>query len=165
MNATSLATAIDKGSYISFSLGANSGYEMNLNGGTVQIDLGRYGTAVNGANMASLMFEATGFTSSDYAIAAASLSGTVTFSISSTALSALQGEQEFRLYFWNSDGTGRSEAAGGLYISQDASIGTLPVGENILVSGTVSAIPEPSTVAAVLGGIAVLALIRQRRNH
>ncbi|MEN9975419.1 MAG: hypothetical protein RLZZ282_1425, partial [Verrucomicrobiota bacterium] len=90
-----------------------------------------------------------------------------TFSISNSLLDNLTGNKEFRIYQWNTNGalaTGR----GGLVIDQQTTanqsgfVAGNAAGENIILQGAVAAIPEPN-VAALLGSMGILALLRRRR--
>jgi hypothetical protein len=58
----------------------------------------------------------------------------------------------FRIYGWNS-----TSGSGATYIRN-------LTGNDLVISGTVTAVPEPSTYAAILGGVALVGVMVTRRR-
>jgi hypothetical protein len=151
-NTTSLAAAISGGDYLSFTITPAAGYALNIS--SVSFNTG-VSTAVTNFN-AALLSSVTGFNSAgalhSYSFATTTppaqsitLSGTA-------ALQSVTGALEFRLYGWR-DSSGTSTFR----------LRTLS-GNDLVVTGSVSAIPEPGTYAVLLGAAALAgAAIRRRR--
>lgn len=152
-NTTSLAAAISGGDYLSFTITPAAGYALNIS--SVSFNSG-VSSAVTNFN-ASLLSSATGFNSAS-ALHSYSFATTTppTQSITLSGTAALQnvaGALEFRLYGWR-DSAGTSTFR----------LRTLS-GNDLVVTGSVTAIPEPGTYAVVLGAIVLAgAVIRQRRR-
>ncbi|NJK90769.1 MAG: PEP-CTERM sorting domain-containing protein [Blastochloris sp.] len=130
--------------YFTFNLQADSGYQLTLN--QVSLDYGR--THNNGPTQYSLRVSTDGF-SSHTELSAGSVTGD-TFPLGtlnpSLTLTGITGVVEFRMYYWNAGAANR----GGLI-------------DNVLVDGTVSAIPEPSTYALLGLGLGALWWLRRKR--
>lgn len=151
-NTTSLAAAISGGDYLSFTITPAAGYVLNIS--SVSFNSG-VSSAVTNFN-ASLLSSATGF---DAAGALHSYSFATTTppaqSITLSGTAALQNVSEaleFRLYGWR-DSAGTSTFR----------LRTLS-GSDLVVTGSVTAIPEPGTYAVLLGAVVLAgAVIRRRR--
>ncbi len=151
-NTTSLSAAISGGDYLSFTITPAAGYALSIS--SVSLNSG-VSTAVTNFN-ASLLSSATGFNPAgalhSYSFATTTppnqsitLSGTA-------ALQNVTGALEFRLYGWR-DSAGTSTFR----------LRTLS-GSDLVVSGSVNAIPEPGTYAAVLGAIILAGTAIRRRR-
>lgn len=151
-NTTSLASAITGNDYLSFSITPSAGYSFSAS--SLSLTFG-VATAVTNFNVA-LMSSATGFTSgSELWTFSFSTASPATQSITLSGLSGLQGlssATEFRLYGYR-DGSGTTT-----FRIRDLS------GNDLSLSGSVSAIPEPSTYAAIFGAAALAAAIWSRRR-
>lgn len=151
-NTTSLAAAISGGDYLSFTITPAAGYALNIS--SVSFNSG-VSSAVTNFN-ASLLSSATGFnpagTLHSYSFATTT-PPTQSITLSGTAaLQNVTGALEFRLYGWR-DSAGTSTFR----------LRTLS-GNDLVVTGSVSAIPEPGTYAVLLGAAALAgAVIRRRR--
>lgn len=150
-NTTSLAAAITGGDFLSFTITPAAGYALNIS--SVSFNSG-VSTAVTNFN-AALLSSATGFSSAgalhSYSFATTTppnqsitLSGTA-------ALQGLTGVLEFRLYGWR-DSAGTSTFR----------LRTLS-GNDLVVTGSVSAIPEPGTYAMWIGAAALAGAAIRRR--
>lgn len=149
----SFTDAISDGDYISIFITPSSPYEVSFSSFTY---LGGLSGAAN-FNVA-LLSSVTGFSSSDtldiYPFSTASPQAR---SITLSSIPALQnviGTVEFRLYGWR-DSTGTST----FRIRSNA-------GYDLTISGstTLTAVPEPSTYAAILGGVALVGVVAIRRR-
>lgn len=151
-NTTSLAAAITGGDYLSFTITPAAGYALNIS--SVSFNSG-VSSAVTNFN-ASLLSSATGFNPADalhsYSFATTTpptqsitLSGT-------TALQNVNGALEFRLYGWR-DSAGTSTFR----------LRTLS-GNDLVVTGSVTAIPEPGTYAVILGAMVLVGAVIRRRH-
>ena len=151
-NTTSLAAAISGGDYLSFTITPAAGYALNIS--SVSFNSG-VSSAVTNFN-ASLLSSATGFNPAG-ALHSYSFATTTppTQSITLSGTAALQnvtGALEFRLYGWR-DSAGTSTFR----------LRTLS-GNDLVVSGSVTAIPEPGTYAATLGAIILAGTAIWRRR-
>lgn len=153
----SLATAISDGNYFEFTLTAASGFELTV----TSIDM--YGAASSsGADNVALLSSVDGFTDADAIATVSNVAGvTGGFDTDSSGfgdsitLSGMQyegvGSISFRIYGWNiSTGSG---------ITHLRNLS----GNDLEVFGTVSAVPEPSSFAA-LAGLAMLGFAASRRR-
>jgi hypothetical protein len=157
-----LAAAIANARYLTFTLEAAAGNLLNLSGLDAII------TAQNATNHAisiAVMTELTGFGAGD-AVATWQVGGTgdssgwlgVSRTLDLSAVSALQGvvSTEFRLYIyghtgeWDQVGLGRSFQENGT--------------TDLAVSGSISAVPEPSLFGALAGGLALVWVLRRRAS-
>lgn len=152
-NTTSLAAAISGGDYLSFTITPAAGYALNIS--SVSFNSG-VSSAVTNFN-ASLLSSATGFNTASalhsYSFATTTpptqsitLSGTI-------ALQNVSGALEFRLYGWR-DSAGTSTFR----------LRTLS-GNDLVVTGSVTAIPEPGTYAVILGAMVLASAAIRRRRH
>lgn len=148
---TSLASAIAIDDFLSITLTPGAGFALDLS--NLSFNSG-VGTAVTNFNV-SVQSSATGFsTGSSIASFSFSTQGAPAQSITLSGISELQGITsaiEFRLFGWR-DSTGSST-----FRIRDLS------GSDLVINGTVSAIPEPSTYAAILGGVALVGAWFRRR--
>jgi len=150
---TSLASAITNGDYISFNVTPASGFSVSISSISFLTGLST-ATTFNGYLFSSV----TGFTTSDslfsYSFSTASASNQSVVLSSIQALQSLTSAVEFRLYGFR-DTTGTSTFR----------IRTVTTGDDLIVSGTSSPVPEPATYA-FFGGLAVLCLaVLRRRPH
>ena len=154
-NTTSLAAAITGSDYISFSIAPSAGYSLSIS--SISLNSG-VATAVSNFH-GELLSSVTGFTSSNslhsYGF---STTGAPAQSITLSGVSALQNLSssiEFRLYGW------RDPAGTSTFRIRNLS------GNDLVISGSVTAIPEPSTCAAILGAVVLVgvAIRRCRLQH
>lgn len=146
---SSFSTASADNVYITFSITPTSGNQLSLSGATITYTLQNSGT---GPDFYSVRSSVDSFgsdlsassTALNTAGATTSTSLTLPTSVSYTGLT---GAVEFRIYGWG--------ASSGL--------GTLSVNAWSMTGG-VSAIPEPSTYAAILGGVVLIGALWQRRR-
>jgi hypothetical protein len=147
----SLSAAITNADYISFSITPTNGFSLGLS--SISFNTG-VATAVTNFNVA-LLSSATGFTSSDTLYTYSfSTSGASAQNANLTSFVALQNATtalEFRLYGF------RDTAGTSTFRVRNLS------GSDLVISGTASAIPEPSTTA-LLAGLATLSLAFYRRR-
>lgn len=152
-NSTTLSTAISGGDYLSFTITPADGFAISIS--SLSLNSG-VSTAVTNFNV-SLLSSATGFTGADslynYSFSTA---GAPTQSITLTGVTALQnvsGSLEFRLYGW------RDTAGTSTFRIRNLS------GNDLVINGSVSAIPEPSAFAAAAGVLALSGVIWHRRRQ
>lgn len=136
--------------YITFSITPTSGNQLSLSGATVTYTLQNSAT---GPDFYSVRSSVDSF-GSDLSASSAALdaTGTLTTSTSltlpsSVAYTGLTGAVEFRIYGWGATATG----------------GTFSVNAWSM-TGEVSAVPEPSTYAAIAGGLVLAGAVWQRRR-
>jgi hypothetical protein len=150
-NQTSLVDAISGADYIAFSVTVNAGYRLSVSNISFNSGVGS-ATTFNGA----LLSGPTGFTSSDslntYSFSTAGAPAQSVSLSGVTALQSIVGTVEFRLYGWR-DTSGTST-----FRIRDLS------GNDLVITGTTSPIPEPSAYAA-LAGLATLGLAATRRRR
>jgi hypothetical protein len=149
---TSLSAAITGGDYISFIITPSAGYSISISSITFNSGVATAVTNFNG----SLLSSVTGFTSSDSLLTYSfSTTGAAAQSVSLSGITGLQNVTsaiEFRLYGFR-DTTGTSTFR----------IRNL-TGSDLIINGSVSAVPEPATFA-FLAGAATLGLAAFRRRH
>ncbi|MGF1449571.1 MAG: PEP-CTERM sorting domain-containing protein [Opitutales bacterium] len=137
----------DDGSFYSFTIQANAGFQLNLAGAEVSYEMGRPGgagapdwaisTSVEGLGVANALESQTGWGPGD------NTPGSFVIPNDPLIYDGLTGPVEFQIY-----------AGGGNGIFD---INSFTVG------GTVSAVPEPATYAALFGVLALgIALLRRR---
>lgn len=152
-NTTSLAAAISGADYISFTLTPTAGYSLSIS--SISLTTGVSSAVANFHG--ELLSSATGFTAADslhsYSFA------TTSAPIQTIALSGisvfqnLPGGIEFRLYGWR-DTSGTST-----FRMRNLA------GNDLVINGAVTAIPEPSTCAAVIGVAALAGEFMRRRRR
>lgn len=150
---TSLSAAITNADYISFTITPTSGYALSIS--SISFNSG-VSTATTNFNV-SLLSSATGLTAA-HTLHTYSFSSTnaPAQSITLTGSPALQnhtGAIEFRLYGWRDTGGTSTFRIRNLS------------GSDLVINGTVSAIPEPSTYAALAGLLALGGVLWQRRRQ
>ena len=149
-NATALDNAFSASDYFTFSITVNSGYAMTLSSLTIKLN-----ETASGPTNGALFSSVGGFASGSAAIQSFALTGGTSndqsVTLSTGSFSNLNGTVEFRLYAYG----GGSTSTDKLRI-RDLS------GNDLTISGTVSAIPEPGTVAAWLGAFALSAAVMAR---
>ena len=148
--ATTLTNAITAGDYFTFSITVNSGYAMTLSSLTMKLFDTTSGPT-NGAVFSSV----GGFASSGSAIQSFTLTGNAnndqSITLSAGSFSNLTGTVEFRIYAYG----GGSSSTDKMRI-RDLS------GNDLVISGTVSAIPEPETTGICFGAFALGAVMLMR---
>ena len=154
--ATTLDNAIAASDYFTFSITVNSGYAMTLSSLTIKLN-----DTTNGPTGGALFSSVGGFASSSAAIQSFTLTGNSSndrsITLSTGSFSNLTGTVEFRIYAYGGAGSSSTDKLRVRDLS----------GNDLTISGTVSAIPEPATVATWLGafalGAAVIAKSRRKR--
>lgn len=151
-DATSLSSAISNGDYISITITPASGYKLSIS--SIGFNSG-VSTATTNFNV-SLLSNATGLTATDalhtYSFSSASAPAQSITLTSSQALQNYSSTIEFRLYGWR-DASGTST-----FRIRNLS------GSDLVINGTVNAIPEPSTYAALVGMLALSGVMWQRQR-
>lgn len=151
-NNISLAAAITGGDYLSFSITPAAGHTLSFSSITFNSGVSSAVTNFNAALLSSM----TGFNTSSVLHSYSFATTTPpTQSITLSGISALQnlgGAVEFRIYGWR-DTSGTST-----FRLRSLS------GNDLTISGSTSAIPEPATYVALLGG-AALAFVAIRRRR
>ncbi len=152
-NTTSLAAAISGGDYLSFTITPAAGYALNIS--SVSFNSG-VSSAVTNFN-AALLSSTTGFNPAgvlhSYSFATTT-PPTQSITLSGTAaLQNVTGALEFRLYGW------RDSAGTSTFRLRSLS------GNDLVVTGSVTAIPEPGTYAVLLGAVALAGAVIRRRRH
>lgn len=149
--ALTLADSITNGNYLSFIIDANSGFEFDLDGGSLTYRVARPGGA--GATNAALFTSIGGFVAgNELADTALDVQGsstnynapTIATPLPSSGYNDITDPFEVRLYFYGGNGFA--------YIRQ------------FDLDGTVSAVPEPSTAAMFIGVTGLAAVIYRRRK-
>ena len=143
-----LSTTLTNATYLSFTFTPASGFSLSMDSLT-------FGAFAGGSSTRSfyVFSSLSGFTTADPLLSVTySASGTVinNYSITLSGMPAYQnvtGPVEFRIY----------DQAGGTSSS-------IEIGNNIILNGTVSAIPEPSTYAALVGGFSLTIVALRRRR-
>lgn len=153
-DSTTLEQAILDDDYLTFSISPQSGYQVSLS--TLDVNFRRSST---GPNTFQWAYSIDGFTTnnvnigSEISFTSTATDGVAQSQISLAGISALQsitGTATFRLYGYGS--------AGGTF-----AIGRL-TGNDLSINGIVTAVPEPSTYAAILGGVALVGVMAIRRR-
>jgi hypothetical protein len=149
------------GSYMQWSLQPDATHQIDFSGGSVAFSLLR-SLHVGGATHGPDLWELD-YSTDNFATAGNNLSGTInlsatadgeqvpqSFSLTPLGTVAPLTTVSFRLYGFNDNGVGGGGSSG-LGNNNSALPGT---GGNLLINGTVSAVPEPSSYAAVFGALA-----------
>lgn len=153
-NQTSFASAITANDYISVTITPSAGYSISISGIDYLPGKASAGTVTFAADLTS---SKTGYTSSNSLDSYSFTSGSAALrSITLSGIPSLQNitsSIEFRLYG---------------YVVSGAATDTFRIrnltGNDLVISGTVSAIPEPSTYAAMLGVVALTGVMIHRRR-
>lgn len=135
--------------YITFSITPTSGNQLSLSGATITYTLQNSGTGPDFYSVRSSI-DSFGSDLSASSTALTATGGTTSTSLtlpSSVAYTGLTGAVEFRIYGWGATSTG----------------GTFSVNAWSM-TGSVSAVPEPSTYAAIAGGLVLAGALWQRRR-
>lgn len=156
---TTLAEAIANDHYIEFFFTAATGYEVDLNSITF---LGQ--SSDSGADDVAFMSSVDGFAAGDEIDSLSGISGstggfdtdssgfgTGTITLADARYQNLS-EITFRLYGWNT-----SSGSGITYLRS-------LTGNDVVLDGTVSAVPEPATFALMAGWLGMVSLMLQRRR-
>lgn len=151
-NSTSLASAIAANQYLSFTLTPSAGHAVSISSLSFLTGVSAAVSNFHG----ELLSSATGFASGN-ALHSYSFSSTTAplQSITLSGHSALQNATsaiEFRIYGWR-DTTGTSTFR----------IRSLS-GNDLVINGSVSAVPEPSTYAVLFGALTLAAVVVRRRR-
>ncbi len=152
-NSTSLASAITGDQYLSFTLTPSTGYAVSFDSLSLLSGVSSATTSFHGEVLSS----ATGFNSgaSLHSYSFSSTSAPLQ-SITLSGVSALQnvtGPVEFRIYGWRD--------TGGTSTFRLRSL----TGTDLVLNGTVSAVPEPSTYAAILGALTLAGVAMHHRRR
>lgn len=149
-----LATAIAADNYISLTVNAASGFQMNL----TQLDF-IIGTTPSGGSVDwAVRTSVDNFASNIASGTSSNPTGTPTPSTPQIVLSGHNNltTVEFRLYGWGATDSGSPSTTVRMAIGAPASAGGV---SDVSLTGTVSPIPEPSSYAAILG-VLVLTCVR-----
>lgn len=146
----SMADALADGDYFSFTISARDGFALSLTEVSYRMSI-----TTNGPTNAALFTNLGGFSAEQavitYSITTAAGGGDRTVALS--GLNDVQGPVEFRIYAWGS-GTGTTDKFRFRNL----------VGADVAISGSISAVPEPSTYATLLGLAALGAVALRRRR-
>ncbi len=152
-NSTSLAAAIAANQYLSLTLTPTAGHALDLSSISLLTGVSTAVINFNGA----LLSSATGFTTDDalhtYAFSSASAPLQTATLSGESGLQDLTTATEFRVYGWRDDA--------GTSTFRFRSL----TGYDVSIAGTVSAVPEPSTYAVILGATALAVVARRRRQR
>jgi len=150
--------SLDSTKYMTWSVTPTAGNQIDFTGANATFSLFFNGDSpsVHGADTWDLHASTDGFVSSDISLATGmSLGSTFLAQIPETVslgtLATQTGTVTFRLYGYNDNKQVAGQDSAGLGNNTGTLTGT---GGNLLVQGTVSAVPEPSSYAAVFGALA-----------
>jgi hypothetical protein len=149
----------DTGKYFEFTVEPTAGNQITFSSLVGSVFRGSLGGADHGAESWELRSSVDGFAASvgsPISLVGSPSGGQGQFSIALGSLGTTTGPTTFRIYGYNDTGTGRS---GGL-----ANSGLLPgTPSNLILDGTVSAVPEPELTAGVIAlGLLGFAIARKR---
>jgi hypothetical protein len=153
------ATSLDPTKYMTWSVTPTAGNQIDFAGANATFSLTFNGDSPggpHGADTWDLHASLNNFTGSDITLATGMSLGTtflaqVPESVPLGALATQIGTVTFRLYGYNDTKQVAGQDSAGLANAGAPFTGT---GGNLLISGTVSAVPEPSSYAAVFGALA-----------
>jgi len=151
-NSTSLSSAITGNQFLSFTITPSSGHAVSLSSLTLLSGVSSATTSFHGEVLSSATGFATGASLHSYSF---STTSAPLQSITLSGVSALQnvtGPVEFRIYGW------RDNAGSSTFRLRSLT------GSDLVLNGTVSAVPEPSTYAAILGALTLAGVVMQRRR-
>ena len=159
------STSLNPAKYMQWSVAPTAGNQIDFTGANATFSLvfgADPGGTPHGADTWQLHASTDGFVSSDIALGSAmSLAPDqqqIPESVSLGVLATQTGTVTFRLYGYND--TSIVANSGGLANNNGALSGT---GGDLLINGTVSAVPEPSSYAAVFGAVAFGFVLITRR--
>lgn len=142
---SNLSDALGAGDYYSFSIGPEVGFSIDLSG----IDI-NFETTGSGPDSFGLFSSLDGFASSVDTFSLDGSSATLNLDVSGSAFDTITSTVEFRIAGFGATGsTGAARFIGS--------------GNDIVISGLTSAIPEPSTYALIFGGLALALVVWKRR--
>ncbi len=144
-----LSAAIAANDYLSFGLSPSSGSIIDFSNIVVELD-----RSPTGPTTVDLFSNVDGFASSLSSFATPDPGALLTFDIS--ALTGISAPIEFRIY-----GYGATGSSGTMDIEADLIDGTAT---GLQINGTVSAVPEPSSIAIVGLATGILAIRRRRKT-
>ncbi|MEM9226598.1 MAG: PEP-CTERM sorting domain-containing protein, partial [Verrucomicrobiota bacterium] len=149
-----LSDAIANGNFLSFTIQADSGYQLELNDGTISYTIARPGNAgaVNAAVLTSIGGFSAGQEIDSYALAQEGSpdynAPIVTTDLPSTGYDAVTAPFEVRIYFFG----GSASSSNIAYI------------RNLEVDGDLAVVPEPSQYAGLAGVMTLLFVALRRRK-
>lgn len=155
-DSSNLSDAITANEYLTFSVTPNSGYQVSLS--TLDVSFRRSST---GPNAFQWVYSLDSFATegvnigSEISYTSTTTNGTDQTQINLSGISALQsitGTAMFRLYAYGASGTSGSFAIG-------------RAGSDLAIGGSLTAVPEPSTYAAILGMITLASVMTVRRRQ
>ncbi len=171
VNVTDLAGAISGDLYMPFTITPDSGFQFSIS----EIELVGADNVNNDNSRWALFTSATGGfddvsdqVGSTFAVANRDgEAGTFGDLSGEAALQNIAGPLEVRLYLYSEDGNGFNDHAIGYRSDNPAGTGSpygIEEGYELVVNGSVSVIPEPSTFALFAGALAIGVLFARRRR-
>jgi len=153
---TTEASAVSSQAYFGFTVAPDSGYQFNLDGGSLVLQYDAGGGSTTYPRNLSLFTSVDGFTN-PVAQATDIPNGagqSVTLNLSDVALDGLQSPVEFRVFIWSQTATGSA-----FYEFEQ------PSGNRIQLNGDIVAIPEPNAAALLLLAGGTLLLVRRPKGR
>lgn len=149
---TSEAGAVSSHSYFGFTVAPDSGYQLDLDGGSLVLQYDAGGGGTTKPRNLSLFTSVDGFTNpvAQETNIPNGAGQTLTLNLSGVSLDGLQAPVEFRVFIWSETATG----AAFLEFEQ-------PSGNRIQLNGDILPIPEPSAAALLLLAGVGLVFIRR----